>query len=341
MADLDTLVKVARDATIRRDVADSHVRELERWAARQPARRTWPLWAAGGLAMAAAAVMIFTIARPAEVAPTTVRIGDRVAIVAEPGTEYRVVEATAGTTTIEVEHGAVTARLWPGAAPHHLVLAGGGVTASAKGTIYQLAVTAGHASVQVAQGTVEVAEHGEVHRVIAGTAWPVTAHANTRGADTLLAMRAPEPVPAPPPAIPDVVAPLPDPVPPPAPPSPRPAPIVTPRDAASPVPSIGKPDLAIKDHWRDARLLRGQGRFADAVHECLTIADAGDATWSPIALVEAVRIEAGPLADPEQAVVLADRAIREWPHDALIGEVRALRCQALGQLGRADDCKRP
>ncbi len=328
MADLDALIEVARGATIRRDLASTYVRELDRWAARQPERRRWPLWAAGGLAMAAAAVMIFTITRPVGVAPTALRIGDRVAIVAEPGTEYRVVTATADETAIDVEHGAVTARLWPGAAPHHLVLAGGGVTASAKGTIYQLVVTAGRASVQVAQGTVEVAEHGEVHRVIAGTAWPATAHAEMRGADTLLAMRAPAP-----PVIPDAVAPLPDPIPPPA-PAPKPA-IITPRSSAAPVvPSI-------KDRWRDARLLRGQGHFADAVHECLTIADAADATWSPIALVEAVRIEAGPLADPEQAVALADRVIREWPHDALIGEVRALRCQALGQLGRAADCKRP
>jgi hypothetical protein len=97
---------------------------------------------------------------------------------------------------------------------------------------------------------------------------------------------------------------------------------------------------AIKDRWRTARLLRGQGQFAAAVTECLAIADAHDPVWSPIALVEAVRIELGPLADPERVIALADRVIREWPADALVSEARELRCRAARQLGRDGECAR-
>jgi hypothetical protein len=57
--------------------------------------------------------------------------------------------------------------------------------------------------------------------------------------------------------------------------------------------------------------------------------------WSPIALVEAVRIALGPLADPEHAIELADRMLRDWPHDPLVGEARTLRCRALSQLGKS------
>ena len=66
-----------------------------------------------------------------------------------------------------------------------------------------------------------------------------------------------------------------------------------------------KPTLA--ERWRAARLYRAQARFDDAIAECATIADAHDQTWSPIALVEAARIEIGPRAAPERAIVLVDR----------------------------------
>jgi hypothetical protein len=102
----------------------------------------------------------------------------------------------------------------------------------------------------------------------------------------------------------------------------------------------GSESSAIKDRWHTARLLRGQGRFTAALTECIAIADLRDPMWSPIALVEALRIELGPLADPERAVALADRMIREWPGDALTSEVRALRCRALDQLGRSAECTR-
>jgi hypothetical protein len=225
MADLDALVKSARSATIRRDVAMGYVRELDRWIGRIPTQRVWPIWTAG-FALAAAAIVTVVLVRPGTAPPET-QVTDRVTVITLPG----------------------------------------------------------------------------------------------------------EP-PPPPPAVPASSAP------PPPVPMPRPAPSVAPHE--QPVPALAVPvELSIKDRWRDARLLRGQGRFSDAVRACLAIADAADATWSPIALVEAVRIEVGPLADPERAIELAERMLRDWPRDALISEARSLRCQALGQLGRASDCKQP
>ena len=91
------------------------------------------------------------------------------------------------------------------------------------------------------------------------------------------------------------------------------------------------------------RVAQTGGRIAkrDAIAECLLIADAGDATWSPIALVEAVRLYAGPLADPAHAITIADRVIREWPADVLVPEARQLRCRSLDRLGRGAECAAP
>jgi hypothetical protein len=66
-----------------------------------------------------------------------------------------------------------------------------------------------------------------------------------------------------------------------------------------------------------------------------------DATWSPIALVEAIRIYAGPLADPTHAIAIADRMIADWPGDVLVPEARQLRCRALARIGRGQECAPP
>lgn len=108
----------------------------------------------------------------------------------------------------------------------------------------------------------------------------------------------------------------------PAPPDPTPAP--------APAPA-----LSIKDRWHHARSLRAGGDYAGAIAECIAIADAADATWSPIAELEAVRIYLGPLAAPERAIDVADRILREWPSAPLAAEARELRCRARSQLGRS------
>ena len=97
----------------------------------------------------------------------------------------------------------------------------------------------------------------------------------------------------------------------------------------------------VKQRWQLARRLRAEGKVRLAIGECLAIADLNDPTWSPIALVEAIRLYSGPLADPAHAIAIADRVIAEWPADVLVPEARQLRCRALARLGRGQECAVP
>lgn len=328
MTELDTLIERARSATVDRRVAERYVRELDRWARPEPPARRWVPWLAAGFAIAAAviAVLRWPSSTPS-VADMPVRIGERVAIVAAPETAYRVVRADAEGTEIAVERGAVTARLWRRETPHRLILSGGGVTATATGTVYSLAVGAAGAVVGVVEGSVEVRGAHGVHVVGAGASWPPVASAGyPEHARILLAL----PAPALPAGVPDAGAAI---------EASAPSADAAPDDAIAPPPAAPpSAPPAIKDRWRAARLLRGQGKFSAALAECLSIADARDPVWSPIALVEAVRIELGPLSHPERAVALADRMIRAWPGHTLVSEARELRCRALRQLGRGAEC---
>jgi hypothetical protein len=138
--------------------------------------------------------------------------------------------------------------------------------------------------------------------------------------------------------------------------APAPVPVATPADArpmplpppshvpphdaalAPPADSSGSAAPSVNERWRSARLLRSQGKFAEAIIECEAIADAHDPTWAPIALVEAARIELGPLASPERAITYVERFEREWSNNGLLPEARDLRCHALDQLGRGSEC---
>lgn len=352
---LDKLVDRARETTVRRDVADAYVRELDRWARPEPQRRAWIPWFAAGLA-AATAVAIVLWVRPTgpstigalATAPAPVQVGERVAIIATEGTAYRVVAASNGETRIAVDHGSVTARLFHGDTPHHLALEGGGVIATATGTTYSLSVTPAGGIVHVDDGTVQVVDRGGVHAVAAGTSLPATAPTpDPKSAGALLQLSAPPPSPSMDPSVPVLPpsqvtpdasevfdAPADD-----APIDSRTTPTIPTTPRTAPMDAASPPE--IKEQWRLARLLRGQGKFAEAIAQCLAIADAHDPTWSPIALVEAIRIYLGPMAAPEQAVATADRLLREWSTHALASETRSLRCQALGQLGRGSECAPP
>jgi hypothetical protein len=435
MVDLDAMIERARDAAVRRDIAEAHVRELERWTARSAPRR-WLGWLAGAAAATAvAAALAMVVARRAgapDVAP--IRIGDRVALVAEPGTAYRIVRAGGDDTAIEIARGAVTARLWPGTRPHRLALQGGGVVATATGTVYSLTVESGNASVHVDEGTVDVQVGAAIHTVAAGASWPPDRVRVPGRASSLLALAPPPRAPArlagdraagnpAPSAAPDrptdaadaasstgasagspavaatassaaaATAPPsatpagatgtpPAPIasaPPPSPATTAHAPARPPAITAAPpaVPAqrrtqgasasaaagsppsppaglrtVQRPESeparatsatvsTIKDRWRLARQLRTEGKLRAAVAECLAIADARDSTWSPIALVEAIRIYAGPLADSAQVLALADRVIHEWPANTLVSEARQQRCRALHKLGRGGECTAP
>lgn len=354
MSQLDHLIARAKDLTVRDDHARLQVAELSRWVRphAEPSRTRLP-WFAGGFAIAAAAaVIVLLVTRPT---PTldrggALRIGDRVAIIAEPNTRYRVLAADARSTEVFVEHGTVTARLWPGAQPHRLALRGEGIEAVATGTVFALQVDDRGASVHVHEGKVEVTRGSEHAQVAAGTAWPVSATPrDRRAAEQLLAMAPPLPsdtavssptavrddAPAAPPIDADQAAPA----------DARASHVVPtapspPTDAAAaPPPTDAAPPPTMNERYRRARLQRGQGNFDAAIRECLAIADAKDATWSPIALLEAARIELGPRASPERAIVLADRFIAEWSTHELAPEARELRCRALRQLGRDAECK--
>jgi len=334
---VDHLVECARNAVVNRAVAERYVQELDRWARPGPPVRRRVPWLAAGLAPVVV-LALWWRSGPALEPTAPVQIGARVAIVSAPGTLYRVVRADEGGTEIAVDRGAVTARLWRSRAPHRLVLSGGGVTATATGTVYSLAIAATGPVVSVTEGSVEVRVAGGLHVIAAGASWPETGRAADPGAAyALLALPAPvAPPPLPPADAADTVEPDGSASPPGAAEGPAEKPPVTPHPAA---PSGAASDpTALKERWHTARLLRGQGRFAAALAECIAIADTHDPMWSAIALVEAVRIELGPLADPERAIAIADRMIREWPADMLVPEARELRCRALQQLGRAGEC---
>jgi len=307
---LPELIERARRTEVRADLAERRVAELVRWT--RPATSRWLPFGAGLAVAAAAAAMIVWLIRTPPPEQSPVSIGDRVAIVSEPGTRYRVATASHEATEIVVDRGAVTARLWPGAQPHELALRGGDVVARATGTIYTLSVDAkGGAKVSVHEGKVDVSR-AERHSVVSADG-----HALTGAAAELRALPAPPPEP-PAPA-----------------PTPTPTPTPTPITPAPPVDAPAHP-VAVDAHvptanerWREIRKLRAQDQLDAAVSECIALADMKDATWSPIALVEAIRIELGPLAAPERAIELADRMLREWPQHALAAETRALRKQAI------------
>jgi hypothetical protein len=341
MSDLDALVTRARNATVDRAAAERYVDELDRWARPAARPRRWVPWLAASALVAAAAIALVLWRGQHDEPVTAVWIGDQVAIVAAPATGYRVVRAGPDDTEIAVERGAVTARLWRGR-PHRLALSGGGVTATATGTVYSLAITPGGPVVAVVEGAVEVRATDGLHVVAAGATWPAArVAADPEAARTLLALADPAlrtdsatPIDAGAPAPPSSAV-----------GGAAPGDAEASADAGLAPPATSRPAPApaaptVKDRWRSVRLLRAQGRFSPALAECMAIADARDPTWSPIALIEAVRIELGPLAHPEQAIALADRMIREWPSDALVPEARELRCRALRQLGRGAECAR-
>ncbi|MBK9037261.1 MAG: hypothetical protein IPL61_39465 [Myxococcales bacterium] len=360
---LDDLLARARAAEVRPELAAAAVADAARAVrvAAPPRRWRWPL-VAGGLAVAAAVLVLLVRPRPGgPTAATVLTIGDRVAIAVEPGGRYGVVAADADRTIIAIERGTVTARLWPGARRYHLALRGADVVATATGTIYTLAVDDRGAVVRVHAGTVAVVEPGGTHAIRAGAWWPADAAGRdlgTAAAARLLALAAPT---HPPTAVPAPLAPVavdagvtpdtPDAAGAPDAAAPRglaPPPVdagLTPRDPAGAItdagPAVAPADAAapaMVERWRQARLLRAQGQPHAAAAACLAIAAAGDPTWAPIALVEAIRINLDALAAPEAALALADRMLATWPAHSLVDDTRQLRCRALRQLGRGAEC---
>jgi hypothetical protein len=93
-----------------------------------------------------------------------------------------------------------------------------------------------------------------------------------------------------------------------------------------------------KDHWRLARLRRSQGNFVEALSECDIVVQSKDPVWAPIALIEQARIHLGPLTNPEQAIAAAQQFEATFSKHPLAPEAREIRCRALQQLGRPQEC---
>ncbi len=102
--------------------------------------------------------------------------------------------------------------------------------------------------------------------------------------------------------------------------------------------SVKPATLSAVEQWRRVRLLRGQGDFAGAVELAHKLGAMGDATWSPIALLEAARVEIGPLLSSERALGTCAELLRTYPTHALAHEAAAIRCRALTELGRSSEC---
>src|SRR5690349_9650844 len=99
MSRLDDMIARARQLPVNDAGAQRYVAELARWARRarpdEPKRSRAPWFAAGFAFTAAVAVIaLFLLRRDrVESEPSTLAIGERVAIVAEPNTRYRVLAA--------------------------------------------------------------------------------------------------------------------------------------------------------------------------------------------------------------------------------------------------------
>ncbi len=359
---LEAVLAGARAAEVRRDVAERFVDELERWsrrdaATRTPARRrAWVLF--GAAAMAAMAV-VAVVSLWTRLAPPPERVADLphdvpvaleplrlpgVAVIAASDTRYQVVSSGPQGTELALRSGRLVVRAWPG---HSVQVDHQTFRASADGAVFRIArvpSTTTAVAVEVVAGamTIETRDPGamedaRVERVGPGARWPadqaaVFAASDQRAVTTLQQCTAFDlDLPSVPPPDADLhldagsAA---------ADPASSPA-----RRAlgARPGPDA-PPGVSIKDRWRHARLLRAQADFAGALAECDAIADAHDPTWSPIALVEAARIYLGPLDDLEHVLTTTSRFFREYPTHALTRDVRELRCRALAQLGRGNEC---
>jgi hypothetical protein len=361
---LDDLITRARELDVRPEHVSAYVADLARWTRRErdlPRQRRWPAFLVGFAAAATIAIVIWLVHAPSRGTESPTQIGDRVAILAARGSRYVVAAIDTSHTEISIERGAVTARVFPGASAHSVVLRGGGVQATGTDTITLAIDEHGSARVSANAGSAVVQDGAAGIAIEPGHSLP--AQANPVGAAAAMRLSALDvpvarvvatEIPREPPTDAPIVVQVPVPVE--RAPSDlksqrdeRPSNVVEPTPPHPPsldagiadAPHAASPTMTATERWRSARLFRSQGKFNEAIAECVAIADAGDRTWAPIALIEAARIELGPLAAPERALASIDRFTREWPGNGLDPEARDLRCRALAQLGRSAECTPP
>lgn len=316
----------------RRDMVAALLRAQPAIESAAPRLAPWRLIAGLSWAAAAGAVAFAVLARqPAEEKrapvslaspgltphPTTapdalLHLGARVAILHPANARIEVQEVDARLTRIRLEDGRVTARLFAGTAPYRLQISTRDLVAVAVGTIFAVERSGGTSRVRVREGVVRVLHSEREHRVAAGEIYDalrgrVEPDAVALEAEALETLALP-----PPPRRPDART--------------------TSAAPSSPVPESPPDPAAI---WREARLRRGAGADREAAELLEGLAARRDPTWSPLALAELVRLHAGPLHDPEQAIERADEFLARYGDHELRREVRLLSCAAHRSMGRS------
>jgi hypothetical protein len=101
-------------------------------------------------------------------------------------------------------------------------------------------------------------------------------------------------------------------------------------------PDTGSSGITLDQRWQRARRLRGQGHPRAALAELHELIARDDAVWSPIAIAEAMRIEASVLGDHAAMLPLGDRFLARYAAHSLAREVIDMLCRAHRALGHQD-----
>lgn len=293
-----------------------------------------------------------------------VQLGPSVTMVAAPRTSVVLTAQTETLTALELEAGTVALELHHpvGRAAQVLRVRAHDVEVRATGTVFAVTVRAsGEVQVITRRGEVEVRTSSRSWSVGEGQAWPagatwseVAALFEALEGHALLSPRAR--VSAMPP--PDVAttttstseASTPQPRAADAPRSPTPAADDDLRGSspsahdAPDAATIGV-DAATEDagrdespegRWQRARLLRAQGDPASALEDLSALVAARDPTWSPMALLESMRIYESVTGAPERVLELGLEFARDHRRHSLWPEARKMTCRAAEQLDRDD-----
>lgn len=292
-----------------------------------------------------------------------VQLGPSVTMVTAPRTSVVLSAQTETLTALELEAGTIALELHHpvGRAAQVLRVRAHDVEVRATGTVFAVTVRAsGEVQVITRRGEVEVRTSSRSWSVGEGQAWPagatwseVAALFEALEGHPLLSPRSPgaaAPSPAAPvestTTAPDVTAPSPSPDEPTATPS-----AVHDARGASASPDDA-PDAAIvgldaatedagrdespEGRWQRARLLRAQGDPASALEDLSALVAARDPTWSPMALLESMRIYESVTGAPERVLELGLEFARDHRRHSLWPEARKMTCRAAEQLDRDD-----
>lgn len=331
-------------------------------AARTRARRAGVLAAALGAVALIATGTLALRGRGGASPGQPVQLGPSVTMVAAPDTSVVLTAQTETLTALELEAGTVALELHHpvGRAAQVLRVRAHDVEVRATGTVFAVTARAsGEVQVITRRGEVEVRTSSRSWSVGEGQAWPagatwseVAALFDVLEGHVLISPRAraggapTEPVAGSTTSTTDTTSPAPSPAEPTASPSvvhePR-GPSASPDD--TPDAAILGLDAATEDagrdespegRWQRARLLRAQGDPASALEDLSALIAARDPTWSPMALLESMRIYESVTGAPERVLELGLEFARDHRRHSLWPEARKMTCRAAEQLDRDD-----